>query len=78
MSRFSPVSPCLAIVYFHFLLVSVPHHEVYTRLEFLIFTGVTCGMIFYVFKPRISERDLNNLHYVGLDNVVKWILNHEH
>lgn len=58
-------------------LVAVAHHEVYTRLEFLIFIGVTCGIIFYVFKPKISERDLNNLHYVGLDNVVRWMLSHQ-
>lgn len=52
----------------------VPHHEVYTRIEFLIFAGLACGLIFYVFKPKLSERDLNNLHYVGLDNVVKRLL----
>ncbi|KAL4217132.1 hypothetical protein ACF0H5_023586 [Mactra antiquata] len=55
----------------------VPNHEVYTRMEFLIFAGLVCGLIFYVFKPKISERDLNNLHYVGLDNVVKWFINHD-
>ncbi|XP_053386221.1 uncharacterized protein LOC123538419 isoform X2 [Mercenaria mercenaria] len=55
----------------------VPNHEVYTRLEFLIFTGLVCGLIFYVFKPKISDRDLNNLHYVGLDNIVKRLINHE-
>ncbi|XP_060587815.1 uncharacterized protein LOC132743293 isoform X2 [Ruditapes philippinarum] len=55
----------------------VPNHEVYTRLEFLIFTGMVCGLILYVFKPKFSERDLNNLHYVGLDNIVKRLINHE-
>lgn len=55
----------------------VPNHEVYTRIEFLIFTGLVCGLIFYVFKPKISERDYNNLHYVGLDNIVKRLINRE-
>ena len=52
------------------------HHEIYTRMEFCIFTGFTCGLLFYVFKPKLSQRDLNNLHYVGLDNIVKKLLNH--
>ncbi|XP_052814347.1 uncharacterized protein LOC128241456 isoform X2 [Mya arenaria] len=55
----------------------VPHHEVYTRLEFLTFVGIVCGLIFYVFKPKLSERDLNNLHFVGLDNIVKTLLRHQ-
>lgn len=55
----------------------VPNHECYTRIEFLIFAGLVCGLIFYVFKPTLSERDLNNLHFVGLDNLVKVLLRHD-
>lgn len=53
----------------------MPHAEIYTRMEFLLFVGGVCGLIFYVFQPKLSERDLNNLHYVGLDSIVKKLLN---
>lgn len=73
---------CVIIIYFKTsstelienIPTTVPNHECYTRIEFLIFTGLVCGLIFYVFKPTLSERDLNNLHYVGLDQLVKSLL----
>ncbi|RUS70554.1 hypothetical protein EGW08_021683 [Elysia chlorotica] len=48
--------------------------EQYTRLEFLLFASAVVGIIFYVFQPRVSERDLNTLSYVGLDTVIRRLL----
>ncbi|GFO20841.1 hypothetical protein PoB_004734600 [Plakobranchus ocellatus] len=49
-------------------------HEQYTRLEFLLFASAVVGVIFYVFQPRVSQRDLNTLSYVGLDKVIRRLL----
>lgn len=48
--------------------------EQYTRLEFLLFASAVVGVIFYVFQPRVSQRDLNTLSYVGLDQVIRRLL----
>ena len=49
-------------------------HEQYTRLEFLLFASAVVGIIFYVFQPRVSQRDLDTLSYVGLDKVLRRLL----
>ncbi|GFR85518.1 hypothetical protein ElyMa_002443500 [Elysia marginata] len=49
-------------------------HEQYTRLEFLLFASAVVGVIFYVFQPRVSQRDLHTLSYVGLDQVIRRLL----
>ncbi|KAK3750200.1 hypothetical protein RRG08_020957 [Elysia crispata] len=49
-------------------------HEQYTRLEFLLFASAVVGVIFYVFQPRVSERDLTTLSFVGLDKVIRRLL----
>ncbi|XP_059167201.1 uncharacterized protein LOC131949362 [Physella acuta] len=49
-------------------------HEQLTRVEFLIFTALVLGVVFYVFQPKVSQRDLNTLSYVGLDQVIRKLL----
>ena len=66
----------ITCVIIHFIF-SVPHNEIYTRMIFLLFIGAVSGLIFYVLRPKLSERDLNNLHYVGLDSIIKKLLNHD-
>ncbi|KAK0053658.1 hypothetical protein Bpfe_016878 [Biomphalaria pfeifferi] len=52
-------------------------HEQYTRIEFLMFTCLVLGVIFYVFQPRVSQRDLQTLSYVGLDKIIRRLLTFE-
>ena len=39
--------------------------------------GAVSGLIFYVLRDKLSERDLNNLHYVGLDSITQKLLSHD-
>ncbi|KAH9488105.1 hypothetical protein Btru_065385 [Bulinus truncatus] len=52
-------------------------YEQYTRIEFLMFTCLVLGVIFYVFQPKVSQRDLQTLSYVGLDKVIRKLLTFE-
>ncbi|XP_005099984.2 uncharacterized protein LOC101850008 [Aplysia californica] len=59
---------------FTFSAKPVNIHEQYTRIEFLLFFCSVLGVIFYVFQPKVSQRDLNTLSYVGLDRVIRRLL----
>lgn len=62
------------IVVFYSLPSAVNTHEQYTRIEFLLFASLVMGVIFFVFQPKVSDRDLNTLSYVGLDRVLRQAL----
>lgn len=64
-------SPCLIPTYTQ---KPVNVYEQYTRVEFLMFAALVLGVIFYVFQPKVSQRDLNTLSYVGLDKVIRKLL----
>ncbi|BFZ21774.1 hypothetical protein BsWGS_24813 [Bradybaena similaris] len=49
-------------------------HEQYTRIEFLLFAALVVGVIIFVLQPKVSQRDLNSLSYVGLDKVISRLL----
>ncbi|XP_063417538.1 uncharacterized protein LOC134700100 [Mytilus trossulus] len=54
--------------------ISSTSHEMFTRMEFIIFMGGVIAVLFYVLQPRVSSRDINNLSYVGLDKIVRKLL----
>ncbi|XP_052079713.1 uncharacterized protein LOC127717901 [Mytilus californianus] len=54
--------------------ISSTSHEMFTRMEFMIFMGGVIAVLFYVLQPRVSSRDINNLSYVGLDKIVRKLL----
>lgn len=49
-------------------------HEQYTRIEFLLFAALVVGVVIFVLQPKVSQRDLNSLSYVGLDKVISRLL----
>ncbi|CAC5403374.1 unnamed protein product [Mytilus coruscus] len=54
--------------------ISSTSHEMFTRIEFIIFMGGVIAVLFYVLQPRVSSRDISNLSYVGLDKIVRKLL----
>ncbi|CAG5120503.1 unnamed protein product [Candidula unifasciata] len=52
----------------------VSTHEQYTRIEFLLFAALVMGVTVFVLQPKISQRDLNTLSYIGLDTVIRRLL----
>ncbi|XP_041373986.1 uncharacterized protein LOC121387041 [Gigantopelta aegis] len=45
---------------------TVHTNEMYTRMEFLLFLLSIFGVIVCVLQPRLSQRDLDSLSYIGL------------
>ncbi|XP_067687192.1 uncharacterized protein [Haliotis asinina] len=62
----------------------VSTNEMFTRIQFLLFSASIFGVVFYGLQPRVSQRDLQTLSYVGLDKVIRRLLSidlpeeHEH
>ncbi|KAK6166252.1 hypothetical protein SNE40_022997 [Patella caerulea] len=52
----------------------VPTEEFYTRMLFLLFAACVGSLFFYALTPKLSERDLQVLSYVGLDRAVRSLL----
>ncbi|XP_071112228.1 uncharacterized protein [Haliotis cracherodii] len=64
--------------------MSVSTNEMFTRIQFLLFSASIIGVVFYGLHPRLSQRDLQTLSSVGLDKVIRRLLSidmpeeHEH
>ena len=48
------------------LFFSVRTNEMYTRMEFLVFVLGVFTLVVCVFQPKLSQRDLDSLSYIGL------------
>ena len=49
-------------------------NELFTRLQFILYTASILGLTASLLQPYISERDLNLLSYVGLDRIARKLL----
>ncbi|XP_046351790.1 uncharacterized protein LOC124132137 isoform X2 [Haliotis rufescens] len=64
--------------------MSVSTNEMFTRIQFLLFSASIIGVVFYGLQPRVSQRDLQTLSSVGLDKLIRRLLSidmpeeHEH
>lgn len=59
----------------HLNIKKVSVNELFTRLEFILYTTCILGLFFTILQPKISERDINILSYVGLDRFARKLLN---
>ncbi|KAK7112829.1 uncharacterized protein [Littorina saxatilis] len=66
----------------HLNIKQVGVNELFTRLQFILYTGCIVGLTAGLLHPFISERDISVLSYVGLDRIARKLLNvptpHEH
>ncbi|KAK7471539.1 hypothetical protein BaRGS_00035819 [Batillaria attramentaria] len=61
----------------HLNIKKVSVNELFTRLEFILYTACIVGLFFTIFQPKVSERDMNVLSYIGLDRLARKLLNVE-
>ena len=62
------------LIFFFLFSFSVGVHELFTRLQFILYVISIIGLTATLLQPFISERDMNVLSYVGLDRIARKLL----
>ncbi|PVD38911.1 hypothetical protein C0Q70_01536 [Pomacea canaliculata] len=58
----------------HLNMKRVGVNEMITRLQFVLYACSIIALLAIVFQPKLSERDINILSYVGLDRIARKLL----